>query len=672
MPYASFFNQFYHLSHFAFAFWLLFLFLPRYLFRPSGPDGGERFFHRLAGIVLLYIGVGYTLAFIKLYEVLAFLTVLILIFLRRSLFRKGGSRVGHAASFPGVVFYDALDLGFRLKLFWQRWFSHEGRLMSRGREKFSHFRQDLSSKILLLAVLAAAAYLRFYDALIYAAPPLSDSYVTLAWMKYIEERVLFHDGIYPQGFHIILATLHKFSGIDPLYVLKYMGPLVGLLITIGLYFVTSRWSKNPFAGIVAASFYGIFGFIWLGTDWERQAATNSQEFALLFLLPSLYFYSRYLQGGRRGDLWAAWFGYAVIGLVHSFVFLYAGVGLGAFLFAALLFHFRTLGKRVLAAALSGMGAVILSLLPLGLGKLLGREINHGASEFLHSYGDVAFPVLHLWDYAGLTALLLMLLIGLILRFTTHQERPDLFAGMMALFFFLLYELGGHYTGSVVLATRSGSIWALTVPLLLGFAWSYLWSGLRRLKFFSKPARFEAILLLILLAGLTYHEKVKPILPYKMEWNAGVEQYLRIAATHRPLTWMIVSQNEGYDLALGNGYHMYLGDFLARYDPNRPPLTRADSEEPDRGIPTEIYIYHEKKVFRVSRSMEIYQILSPTYERREEENRRFKEWLTAYRQANGEPEIYYEDEVLAIYHISLPNPEKENRSRFWQGMALNGG
>lgn len=681
MSYASFANQVYHISHFFFAVWLLFIFLPTLFFGIKEGTAGERYYRQLIGAVFLYILIGYILVLVKLYEVLALLGIFAVLILRRYLFKKPKAERERALSSFAVSFYNGLDTGFRLKLFLKRLFSREGDWMRWSLERSRNVAQGFASKMLLIGVLGGSAYLRFYDALHDAAPPLSDSYVTLAWMKYISERIMFHDGIYPQGFHIILATIHKFSGIDQVYVLKYMGPLVGMLITYSLYFVVSRWTKNASAGVVAAALYGLFGYLLLGTDWERQAATNSQEFAMLFLLPSLYFYLQYLREGKKESLWVAWAAATITGLVHTFVFMFVGLGLGAVLLPSLLFHFRAHGKQVLLSAISGILAVALSFLPFGLGQVLGRGINQGAEEFLQSFATVPLPDLDVWDEVGVTGILLTLLSGILIRLLRRKENAEIYVGMIGLFFFLIYEFGGTFTGSVVLASRSSNVWALILPIFFGFSWAYLWRGvslatgflLRRRqssrKWDSPLLSIEAFSLFLLLVLSLIRGDVKPIAPYKMEWSAGVDQYLRIASMNRPLTWMIVSQNEGYDLALGNGYHMYLGDFLKRYDPAAAPLTRMDTHTIDRNIPYEIYIYHEKKVFRVREDLGIYSMLEPTAEKRERENAELKKWINTYQMANGSARVYYEDDHLVIYHLTIPTPENEKRSRYWLGFNL---
>jgi len=126
-----------------------------------------------------------------------------------------------------------------------------------------------------MATFFGASYLRFYDAIKNAGIALSDAYVTLAWTKYIEARQLFHDGLYPQGFVIVLSVIRKVASIDPLLVLKFIGPLNAVLIVVGLYYFASRSTRSPVAGLVAAFVYGVLPNT-LPIEYQRQASTNSQ------------------------------------------------------------------------------------------------------------------------------------------------------------------------------------------------------------------------------------------------------------------------------------------------------------------------------------------------------------------------------------------------------------
>ena len=662
--YASVANHLYQLTHFGLAFLLLMVVWPRYLFPKADGDREDQWVAGLLRVALLYIALGYALVLLKLFEWMAVVCILLLISFRHYFRKTGGAARVKLKTAIALLFYELLDVGFRMRHQVAHWW----------KEKRANWRQGLRTRRvdwrkalplgLLLAVMGASAYLRLYDAFTSAAPALSDGYVTLAWLKYINQRVLFHDGIYPQGFHITLALLHKFAAIDQLYILKYTGPLVGLLISLGLYYATYRLTGNRYAGVVAAALYGLGGYAFHGSDWTRQAATNSQEYSMVFAFPAFWFYARYLRDGRRSDLWTATAGCSVSGLVHSLVFGYVGMGLGVLIVVGLVLHPKLYGKRVWHLCLSGLAAVVIALIPLGIGELIGRSVHGSSGEFLTSTAEIHPPALEFWDLVTLAAVGLSLLYALVVRKRWRDRVMEGFVVGIGAATFFLYEFAGTLLQNVMLDARTHSLWTLAMPVLIGAGLHALWSLLHRWG--TVKAVAESLTVLALLAMLVVQTRLEPILPYKMEWESGVEQYVRISETFRPKTWMIVSQNEGYALVLGNGYHLYLGQLLEMYDPILPPLTRRGWTLTDPNIPHDIFIYQEKNVFEVSRENVIYAELEAEYQKRKKENIEFQTWIDTYEAKHGDVEIYYEDENLRIYHIIQPIGFEEEQKRIWGG------
>lgn len=655
--YASLGNQLYVLLHYSFAFLLLMVLIPRWLFQLPASD--ERWMAGYLRIVFVYIVIGYVLVLLKLFEVLAILAVLGLYAARHYLKRTAKAARMNMGTAIGLMFYEALDAGFQLKQTWKTSRAQiKPYLLSLVRSRSQSWWWMTAA---LLLVLGVAAYLRFYDAMVNAAPAMSDGYVTLAWMKYIEQRVLFHDGIYPQGFHITLAYLHKFAAIDQLYILKLTGPLNGVLIAYGLHFAVSRWTGNRWAGIAAAVLYGIAGVPMHGQDWIRQASTNSQEFAMVFVFPVFYFLAKYLQRGEREDLWTGAAGLSVVGLVHSLVFAYAGAGLAILLFVGFVLSLRTLGRRVWHLTLAGGAAVLLAVIPFGLGELLGRGLHGSSEDFLTSKVVVTPPELHLWDLAALAALVPLVLAFLLRRKPFREKVFELTAILLIAASFVLYYIAPTVTQSLVLATRTGSLWAMAIPFAIGLGLHAVFLPLRRMRGRSV---LQAAICAVLAAVCVRQTHLEPIDPYKMEWNRGVEQYLKIAEENRPKTWAIISQSEGYSLVLGNGYHIYLKDFLERYDPTLPPVTHFGWEQPDPNLPNEIFIYQEKQVFEVSQANSIYTLLAPQYEARKQENAALEKWIAAYRANHKDLDVYYEDDTLAIYHLHKEEDAETKQQKLW--------
>ncbi|HEU4963924.1 MAG TPA: hypothetical protein VFV52_08735 [Bacilli bacterium] len=660
--YSSWGNQLYHLAHYFFALLFLMWVVPRLLTAYPSEDAVERRLARFLQTLFFYILLGYVLVVIRLYEALALIGVFALLAGWRFWRGKGKQARELWQEQTGKRFYGLLDSGMQAKRRWQEWRVQAYATARRRLREWVRSGKWWPDSLLGL-VIGGTVYLRFYDPWTSPAPGMSDGVVTLAWMKYISARALFHDDIYPQGFHIFLSYLHKFAAIDQLYILKYTGPLNGVLISWGLYFAVSRWSGNRYAGILACAVYGLGGAFLHGGDWERQAATNSQEFAYVWVFPAFYYMVRYLQHGRRQDLLTAAAACAIVGLVHSLAFGFVGIGVGGLLLLGVTLKPRLTAKRAWWLAVAAVGGVVVSVLPAGLGLLLGRSFHESSEEFLTATAVVTAPELQLWDYAALGALGLVLVSALVSLFGKRQvERlPEWFVAGLGLGTFALYEYGAVVTQSVFLESRTGSLWVLMLPACLGMGAAVVWQWLR-------PRFLQAVVpgmaCLALFVGLGAETGFAPAMPYKMEWDSGVEQYLHITQVNRPQTWILFSDaNGGYALAYGNGYHNNLRYLVETYDPAKPPLTLQGAATPDLNIPPDVYIYREKELYRDVNG-EIVNSGDLTGEEKVEDIRLLDDWLRAYENANGQPEVFYEDEHLVVYHLHREDQVDEEQATIW--------
>ncbi|MFC4103348.1 hypothetical protein [Paenibacillus xanthanilyticus] len=675
------------MMHFAFACAVLFLLWPRLFLRAEPGDRLAGVFALFMKAACLYIVLGYVLVALRLYEFMAVAAVLALLSARR-LWQRGGKQArADLTRQLRLRFYAMFDGGLRLGRPW-RWKHAQGTnalrpsgerdvrseadlgqgdraVNSQRAAAGAHWRarlRDWMPSALLLAVLGAGAYIRFYDAVHYAAPALSDGAVTLAWMKYISERILFHDGLYPQGLHIILSLLEKFAAIDPLYVQKYTGPLCGLATAAGFYFVLSRLTGSPYAGIAGAAVYSFGGSFLMGGDWERQAATNAQEFAFVFIFPSLYFLLRYLQTGGRFAFRTALAGLGATGFVHTLALAYAGMGVGVCLIAAALGRDTRAWRRIGAAAAGAAGTAVATYAPIQIGAWLGIPMHGSSADFLTSTTAAVIPELTGADKLGLGALAIIAASLLIGWKRGERRLAEWFALGMGTASFLLYYIAPYLTKSLVLAARTQVLWALGICFVTGFAWWSLWraAGARRLR----PA-VEAAAVAACLVCFATVVRITPIVTYKMDWESMYRQYLRIAGEQPPHTWGMFSQEEGYSLVYSIGYHEYVRTLVAMYDPSLPPLTRYGQPAPDPGLAPTLFIVEEKQVYRVPKHLTIYEELArERYAKHEEERRLLADWLQVYSAHHGAPEIYYEDAQIRIWYIERPEAKDKNYRRLW--------
>lgn len=646
--------QLFMFIRFGIAFCLIFLAVPGFIFRRSEDsivDDEVASFIRMVAVVII---IGYVLVLAKIYEVITILMAFLFLIYRKYARTSLMSDIGHQTEQLQLYIYDYLDGKAQIL--------HPVHA-ARGifKKVKAYIRDHVGDRetryfnLMLLILMGLAAYLRFRDVWVHAAPPLSDAYTTLAWMKHIGRKVLFYSnggGVYPRGFSIYLETLAKFAFIDPFYVFRYVGPLNSVFAAFGCYFAISRITGSRLGGFVSAAAFGLLA-PFLGTDWERQSAINSQEFALVFMAPAVYFSYRYLKQGRNQDLLVAAAAYAVIGWVHTLVFAFTALMVGALLIMALIFKFREYGPRVLRLMGVGVIAAVLSVIPIAIGRLMGVEIHSSSQEFLVQKVAIAtLPGLDLLDKLALISVAVCL-IGALFRLRELRKLPGsvVIAGVV-LAVFGVYYYGGVLTHSQMLVTRSKDFWALAKALAYGggvaeiFRWIPKFSGKRWLETVTAA-------LIIVICWFGFHPQ--PCNPYKMQWDSDIEQYLAISNKYLPDTWMIVSDEEDYSIVLGKGFHFYITGFLP-YNPRG--LKKAEWYT----FPEYIFIYYHKELYKVSTKNSIYVIEKPIYQRREKEQKELAQWLTTYRSYHKNIQVFYEDRHLRVYRIHNPIFSKKNNEK----------
>jgi hypothetical protein len=669
--YAGVWNQINHLLHYSFALVLVLILAPAIMFRNDREDVLERLLSGAIRMVLFLIMIGYVLVSLRLFELLSIVTIVFLFASRGILFKSKGSNRDRLWSTLTTYFFDYFDGKFYIGALIKAWFANKITLLKRS---WVHYWTDysrVSTGFVLLFILAVTAYMRFYDAVVHAAPAMSDAYVTLSWMKYIDQRILFHDGIYPQGFHIFLDVLMKFSAIDALYVLKYSGPLISLMMVCGIYFTVSRLSGNRTAGLIAALIMGFLGEVLTGSAWERQSSTNSQEFAFVFIMPTLYFFYQYIRKNERKDRLTAAVGTTVIGLVHSLAFAFLWLGIAALFLAEVMLSQRNLSKRIRSFGAIGLISGIISVLPLGIGILAGKGLHSSSGEYLvaTSRTVIPYPTLDWLDYTALGCILITFIQAIVVKRSNPDKLLALFSSLFGIGMFIVYYYGGPLTNSILISSRSGELWAITAPLCIGLGTMVLF---RWLGSFSRKAVIELSICVALCMASIIYMPPQPILPYKMESDTTVEQYLKISSLNRPKSWMLIySLKEGQTLVDGSGFHMYVGredvatNLLRDYDPKKEHLTLFGKEKSSANIANDVYIFYEKKIFKVLETNSIYSLLKPEYDKREREMLQLRQWIDTHIEAGHKVDVFFDNEELTVYHLHREITKEQRQKTIWQ-------
>jgi hypothetical protein len=666
--YSSFGNQLYHFMHFSLAVAVLMVIFPRLIFVGDTSDHLERLVANFMKMILLLVIMGYLLIATKLFEFISITTILVLLIIHK--YQASNTPVEKEQSKEGFStwLYDYFEGLINLKAIFMQWCLDKKHILLSDYKRIISSVPKMLILILFIAVFVLSGYMRFYDAFHNAPPGMSDGNVTLGWMKYLDARILFHDGFYPQGFYIILDIIFKYADIDALYVLKYAGPLTSLLIELGFYFVVSRFTKNKLAGLVAVIIYGFLGSLYAGSSYTRQAATLSQEYGFIFIFPSLYFYCVYLRTGKKAALWSAAAGTAALGLVHEIGFVLLGIGMGTLLFIYIALVGNQNFRRFLFTAIAGVCTVVITLIPYVMAKLFKVKEHASSSTFLtNQIFDIKSPLLYEKDYIALAAAAIVFMHAFFIKGNRLSKLPYLFASLFTLFTFLIYEYGGYITKLEVIDTRSPDVWILCIPFIIGMSWNSFISILSSFKFKKTLELGFAIAFFII---VIVYVPIKPIIAYKMESNTPVEQYLRIASMYKTSQFLIVSPRvQEYALVLGKGNAMYLETYephlINVYDPTKPPLTLF-GENKHAPVAADIFIYYEKKIF-ISEFKSVFDDEKANYERYEKEYAHLQIWIEEYKKAHSTDNsfsIFYEDSAFVVYHLHRDSSRDDVIRNIW--------
>lgn len=651
--YSSLQNQLYNLTHFFFGFFVVFIIYPKLIFSKAGQTKLENLVANFIKMVFLVIVMGYLLVIIKLYEFIGISIVLTTIFYIKNFIISKKFTFSGVITNVNIYFYDVVD---NMRSPYRDFLSYIGKKKINFKqfvlENFDSKAKNINY-VLLIIVIIYSSYLRFYDAVTSPVPGMADGNVSLAWMKYIARRELFYEEIYPQGFHIYNATIQKFAYINPIYIQKYSGPFNEILIVLGIFFFIYKLTDRLGAGVMGAAIYGVLGVL-LPIEWERQAATNSQEFAFVFVLPTIYFAYKYIKDNEKNHLITTFCGVAVLMFVHTIALSFAAIGVIALCLAAVVLNIKIHFKKVFLMGISSIIAVIIGLLPIGYGILIGKKFHDSSKEFLFAAVTAEYPKLTYFDYLAIAAIVFMLLYFIIRIKNFSNNLFELFILFFSAVSFFIYYAAGVLTQSSVIVSRFSELWGLVLPVSIGIG-IYIFS-----KILIKNS-VKSLLEIILICGIITFAiagvKIQPIIPYKMELDARIEQYLKINKMLRPTEWLIVSPEEDYAVILGTGYHLEPQYLIKWYDPSEEKLTRNDSDEV-LSIP-DIFIYYEKNVFTTS-----FENWKQKYEAREQLKPELKKWIETYEENHDNLSKFYEDENLIIYHIHQNLTREEIFNNIW--------
>ncbi|KLU66426.1 hypothetical protein DEAC_c18250 [Desulfosporosinus acididurans] len=642
--------QFLGFTRWFFTFMTISIILPIFFFPDIDDSFLAKIFTRYIFMVAILISLGYLLLLLKLYEAISLILTLLIfvVFLRLPKNYRINALVEMKSRIL-IHLYDFLDGIPNTTDFIRHFVLDLRKKVANNLEKITGI--DVANSFLLLFVLGYTSYLTFSDTLQHAAPAMTD-YVTLARMKYIDQSMFVH-GISPQGFEIFLSILHKFAGCDALYILKYTGPLNGVLATLSMYFFMEKVTGKKLSGILSAFVFGVLGSA-LSPDWQSQGSTNSLVFGIIFLFLSWYFAISFMKTHEKRYLWTVAAAMLINGYVNTYIYI---LSWSMFLFLILSYLIFDAGNSRLASRdlfLVSFGSGIVTLLQIIVSLLLGKKSDVKAADLLTFNLIPSIKKFGIIDEIAILGFILFLLVAILQNKEIHERIVAFVLFILGISSLLLYRYIGINIDNLNLTFVFGVFWTLLASIGVGLLLGLIQDNFEKytpIHILEYCICFMAMVTIILFSRPSLPQ------PFKIQYDQEINQYLRICDEYCNSEWVMVSEEEGYYIALGKGGYINISNFLNLYDPRTLTFRKeVNQEEP---FVSDYFIFVQKKLF--SNGMYINEAL---YKERLKNYEAIEKWIETYRTAHQNLSIYYKDDFIEVYHISLSRTSEDNFRRIW--------
>ncbi len=411
-----------------------------------------------------------------------------------------------------------------------------------------------AENLLAFLVLALIALRQFPPLLAQSAPGTPEGYVQLLAAKTLALNMgLYSQGVFPVGVPLIAALMSTSFFLDPLNILRFLGPAVAVLLPLAAGLLALEVADSPWAVFTAAALTGLTVLPALGigtvTVWHPLAL----HLGTLYLLVELAFCLRALQRSSPSAVpIAAVAGFAAV-MSQPYLWPFAA-GLPILLGLPWL-RSRQIAARAMLAAFAGS---TVALLPVAIG-LLGH---HPPAAILMAAPALPGAPPPEW-LSGPGGVALLLAVGLVLsavslwRWRTLRDDAPLYLGIgLVLLAFggaCLLPLPGTLGSVLSLGDLPGLV---ALPLLSGIALSLV---ANRSQY---PAAAQGLALLLAAGGIVAgFAPAQPLTRYEVPGSEAVLQ--KISGFLEAYQWTVISPTEQYSELLGKGWHVELVDFLAK-------------------------------------------------------------------------------------------------------------
>jgi hypothetical protein len=531
--------------------------------------------------------------------------------------------------------------------------------------------------ILPFAVILAAAFIRFKNSIIHASYSHIDVYSQLLNIKYLGINEIYHNGIYPFGYHSVISAISKLSFVDPYWVSRFIGPMVGLFMVLSVYYVTLKLTGSRIASLIPLVIYSLVNSFDFPSVVFRQTAALPQEFAALFVLPGFYFLWIYLKTQQKYFIFVYLAALAIDMSVHQFAAVFLVLFSCALLLAGFMFlrlKIRFIIKTIIYCSITSIAAFI----PIVIGLLSGKTFHKTSiamvevinlNTILDSFKNFSLSEFISKDLflEVITPIVLIMLISLLFKISKERKALVFTIAVSTMSLYFLYRISDIIPADIIpellTKARIGVFFSLMLPVFYALTFIYIEKGISKalnmvnIKFSRVVAGALAILIC---TYVIYLYPPNELYKGNEEYDAAASSYLKIKSTFPTFDWTIVAPFEQLTEAYSYGWHYELIRFVQK-------MTIDQAKDPKfiLPIPTHhVLIYVEKKPLHFGREITLSDAekslepegSDPFMQYYKNPNQRAileakaLYWIDTYMKSHKNIDVFYQDNNIIIFHI----------------------
>jgi len=477
--------------------------------------------------------------------------------------------------------------------------------------------------VLLMSAMVINVYYYSYQPLNFVSYAAPDVEVHLYWIQSLVGGKIFPAGVYPFGMHCIGAVLAIVFDISAVTIARMLGVVTSFYIMLLCYLLVRYLCKLKYAPIVGFYIFSIANIMENAT-YNRYSAMISQEYAMIFLVPIMYFLYLYLNNKGMQELVLFGMAFSLTLAIHFYI-----TAVAAFFFLAIgaVYLYRMIKRRMLIPIIiCGIISTLTAIAPLALGLCFGYELEqsfkYGASvimddEAMYSgneienveevveeektlqekvedsifildkfvFSDVRF----VWLFIAVIVLVLVLWGVQIYQKRVTDSTLEFLSQMIYLLIILLETVLYAWDILIIVEPRRMGIFvAYMLPVVIAIPFEVLHLIKQDKKYWGYLSNGVAIVSLTSAVYFICAANQVKTLPdiYYFQTSGAMRATCDIIRHCEDETWTIVSSVNETALTYNKGYHYELYDFL------------MEMEEYEKG--TELYIPTEYVFFYVEK------------------------------------------------------------------------